>query len=53
MNDNWFNDYVFEVIVPPEYLNESAKKGLETEPIVLPSWDPMCALGRRSKTKTR
>ena len=44
MNDNWFDEHVFEIAarrdqVPPELL-----LALEAEPIVLPAWDPMGSL---------
>jgi bleomycin hydrolase len=46
MNDNWFDEHVFEIAarrdqLPPELLN-----ALEVEPIVLPAWDPMGSLAR-------
>ena len=44
MNDSWFEDYVFEIAAPREALPEDLRAALETEPIVLPAWDPMGAL---------
>ena len=44
MNDSWFGDYVFEIAAPREALPEDLRAALETEPIVLPAWDPMGAL---------
>jgi bleomycin hydrolase len=46
MMDEWFNQYVYEVVVRKEYLSPELLKILETEPIVLSFWDPMCSLAR-------
>jgi bleomycin hydrolase len=44
MNDSWFDQYLFEVAVPREMLSPELRSALESEPIVLPPWDPMGAL---------
>ena len=44
MNDSWYDEYMFEIAAPKEYLTEKMLAGLETEPIVLPAWDPMGSL---------
>ena len=44
MNDNWYDEYMFEIAAPTSYLNEKMVAGLETEPVVLPAWDPMGSL---------
>ncbi len=41
MYDSWFNDYVYEVVINKKYLPKKILKLLETEPTVLPPWDPM------------
>lgn len=46
MNDSWYDEYMFEIACPPEYLSDEMKAGLDTEPIVLPAWDPMGSLAR-------
>ena len=46
MNDNWFDEYMFEIAAPRDHLNEKMVSGLRTEPIVLPAWDPMGSLAR-------
>ena len=46
MNDNWFDQYMFEIAARKEYLPDELQDALETEPIVLPAWDPMGALAR-------
>ena len=44
MNDSWYDEYMFEIAAPKEYLTEQMLAGLETEPVVLPAWDPMGSL---------
>jgi bleomycin hydrolase len=44
MNDSWFAEHVFEIAVPRSALPAELLPALETEPIVLPAWDPMGAL---------
>jgi bleomycin hydrolase len=46
MNDSWFGQYVFEIAARKSALPEELRRALETEPIVLPAWDPMGALAR-------
>jgi len=41
MSDSWFDEYVFEVVVRASRLPEEVRAALETEPVMLPSWDPM------------
>ena len=44
MNDNWFDEHMFEIAAPKEFLTEDMLSGLDTDPIVLPAWDPMGSL---------
>lgn len=46
MNDNWFGEYVFEIAARRDLLPPDIQTALDTEPIVLPPWDPMGALAR-------
>ncbi len=46
MNDSWFDEYVFEVVVSKQRLSADLVAALDTEPTVLPAWDPMGALAR-------
>jgi len=48
MNDSWFGEYVFEIAARRDALPEDLQKALDTEPIVLPAWDPMGALAHRA-----
>ena len=44
MNDNWYDEHMFEIATPKKYLNAKMLKGLETVPMVLDAWDPMGSL---------
>ena len=41
MNDSWCAEYMFDIVVPKEYLPPELQEGLDLEPIVLPAWDSM------------
>ena len=43
MTDEWFNEYMFRVVVERKYVPEDILRLLEQEPILLPAWDPMFA----------
>jgi bleomycin hydrolase len=47
MMDEWFDEYVYEVVVRKEYLSPELLKILDTKPVVLPLWDPMCSIALR------
>lgn len=44
MNDNWFDEHMFEIAAPKKLLSKELVAALDQEPIVLPAWDPMGAL---------
>ena len=44
MTDEWFNEYMFRVVIEKKYVPADIMKMLEQKPIMLPSWDPMFAL---------
>ena len=44
MDDQWFTDNVLEVVVPKSALPEDLAAAVDSEPIVLPAWDPMGTL---------
>jgi bleomycin hydrolase len=44
MMDEWFDQYLFEIIVSKKYLSPDLLSVLSTEPVVLPPWDPMGTL---------
>ena len=43
MTDEWFEEYMFRVVVERKYIPAETLKLLEQKPIMLPSWDPMFA----------
>ena len=44
MNDNWFDEFMFEIAAPKSMLPAELIAALDKEPIVLPPWDPMGSL---------
>ncbi len=44
MNDNWFDEHMFEIAARKKYLPPKLKEALKLKPIVLPPWDPMGSL---------
>lgn len=40
----WFDEYVYQVVVDKKYLTEEELAAYESDPIELPSWDPMGSL---------
>jgi bleomycin hydrolase len=41
--NQWFDEYLFRVVINKKYIDEKTLKMLEQKPIVLPPWDPMFA----------
>ena len=46
MHDAWFDEFLYEITVDKKYLSPELVQVLDTEPIVLPPWDPMGALAQ-------
>ncbi|MEM6855380.1 MAG: C1 family peptidase, partial [Planctomycetota bacterium] len=46
MNDSWFDEYMFEVAVHKDLLPDHVIAAAQSEPVVLPPWDPMGSLAR-------
>jgi bleomycin hydrolase len=44
MDDSWFDEYVFEVVVRTSALPPLYQGALSAAPVALPAWDPMGAL---------
>jgi bleomycin hydrolase len=44
MSDGWFDAYMYEVVVDKRFIPAELLPLLDTDPIVLPPWDPMGAL---------
>ncbi len=41
MTDEWFDEYMFRLVVDKKYVPASVMKYLDQKPVLLPSWDPM------------
>lgn len=44
MYDEWFDEYVYTVIIHRRHLPDDVLRLLDTKPTVLPAWDPMRAV---------
>ncbi len=43
MTDEWFNEYMFRLVVEKKYVPADVLEMLDQEPVRLPAWDPMFA----------
>lgn len=43
MTDEWFDEYMFRLVVKTQYVPEKLQKLLKQKPVLLPAWDPMFA----------
>ena len=43
MTDEWFEEYMFRLVVEKKYVPADVMKMLDQKPIMLPAWDPMFA----------
>ncbi len=41
MTDEWFDEYMFRLVVERQFVPEDVLKMLEQKPVQLPAWDPM------------
>ena len=41
MTDEWFNEYMFRLVVEKQFVPADVLKMLDQKPILLPAWDPM------------
>lgn len=41
MTDEWFNEYMFRLVIKKEFVSAQVMDILNTEPTLLPPWDPM------------
>ena len=41
MTDEWFNEYMFRLVVDKKYIPANILKVLDEKPTMLPAWDPM------------
>ena len=43
MTDQWFNEYMFRLVVNKKYITDQVKEILKQTQTRLPAWDPMFA----------
>ena len=43
MTDEWFNEYMFRLVVEKKYIPADVMAQMKQKPILLPAWDPMFA----------
>ena len=43
MTDEWFNEYMFRLVVERKYVPQDVLEMLKQKPTMLPAWDPMFA----------
>ena len=43
MTDEWFNEYMFRLVVEKKYVPTKVLDLLKKKPVRLPAWDPMFA----------
>lgn len=41
MTNNWFNEYMFRVVLEEKYIPANIRALLQQTPVMLPAWDPM------------
>lgn len=46
MTSDWFRQYGYEVVVDKKYVSSDIMQVFNTQPIVLPAWDPMGSLAK-------
>ena len=44
MTNDWFNEYMFRVVLEEKYIPANIRAMMDQKPILLPAWDPMFAL---------
>lgn len=43
MTDEWFNEYMFRLVIETKYATKKVSEVLKQKPVRLPAWDPMFA----------
>lgn len=41
MTDEWFNEYMFRLVIEKKYVPADILKMFDSDPVLLPAWDPM------------
>jgi bleomycin hydrolase len=47
MTNDWFNEYVFQIIIHKSKLFDSEKELLFKDPLIVPPWDPLGTLAKK------
>ena len=43
MTNDWFNEYMFRVVLEEKYIPANIRAMMDQQPVMLPAWDPMFA----------
>ncbi|MBP3762687.1 MAG: C1 family peptidase [Bacteroidales bacterium] len=43
MTNDWFNEYMFRVVLEEKYIPSNLRAMMDQKPVMLPAWDPMFA----------
>ncbi len=46
MTDDWFDEYMYEVVIDKKYVPDEILEVRKQDPVVLPAWDPMGSLAK-------
>jgi bleomycin hydrolase len=41
MTSQWFKEFVFQIVIDQKLVNDSMMRIFDSEPVVLPAWDPI------------
>ena len=52
MSNNWFKEYVYEIVVNKKYISKKISNVLDKKPILLEPWDPLGLLLNKKIKKT-
>ena len=44
MTDEWYSEYVFQIVVRKDFLSDAEKAVLDSEPNTIEPWDPLGTL---------
>jgi bleomycin hydrolase len=46
MTDDWFDEYMFRLVVHKKYIDSETLKILDQDALISPPWDPMFMMDR-------
>ncbi|MCR4768552.1 MAG: C1 family peptidase [Saccharofermentans sp.] len=44
MDDKWFGEFAFQILLEKKYLSDEQRKAFDRDPVILKPWDPMGSL---------